>query len=116
MTITELKAAIETKNVEITAKQQELDDFEYTATVEEYDEFLDLEGEISVAGLSFYPSTILKECDPIAYRCGKSDYESNIDLNGVEEYRDLYSALEDLESELEDLESELEEAEAEENN
>jgi predicted RNase H-like nuclease (RuvC/YqgF family) len=111
MTIATLKAAIEAKKLEVSEKQQEVEAFEYEATESEYDEFLDCEGAVSVGGMEFYPSDIIKNCDPVAYRCGKSDYESNIDLNGVEEYRDLYSELEDLESELEDLESELEEAE-----
>ena len=113
MTIATLKAAIEAKKLEVSEKQQELDAFEYEATESEYDEFLDLEGPVSVGNMEFYPSDIIKKCDPTAYRCGKADYESQIDLNGVEEYRDLYSELEELESELEDLESELEDAEAE---
>ena len=58
--------------------------------------------------MEFYPSDILKSCDPIAYRCAKSDYESNIDLDDVEEYSDLKDGLEALEADLEDLESELE--------
>ena len=59
---------------------------EYTKTredeaLEAYDEFLDEEGEIDVAGMTFYPSTILKECDPIAYRCGFADW---LDANELE--------------------------------
>ena len=41
---------------------------------ERYDDWLDLDGEVEVAGLSFYPSRIIKELDPIAYRCGFNDY------------------------------------------
>ena len=41
---------------------------------DEYDEYLDCDGAVDVAGLSFYPSTILKECDPIAYNCGYNDF------------------------------------------
>lgn len=111
MTITELKAAIETKKTEIKEKQAEIDSFELTVSDDEYDYFLDSLGEVNVCGIEFLPSDIIKNCDPIAYRCGKSDYESGIDLNEVEEYRDLLSELQNLESELEDLETELEESE-----
>ncbi len=112
MTIEIIKAAIEAKKQEIKVKKDEVESFEYSATDEEYDDFLDeIDGEIKVGGLTFMASDIIKNCDPTAYRVGKSDYESDIDLNGVEEYRELYSELEELESELEDLEAELEEAE-----
>lgn len=110
-----IKAAIQAKEKEIKEKQAEIDSFEYSATDSEYDDFLDeIDGEIEVGSLTFMASDIIKNCDPTAYRCGKSDYESDKDLDDVEEYKDLKSELEDLESELEDLESELEEAESEE--
>ena len=43
-----------------------------------YDEYLDCDGAVDVAGLSFYPSTILKECDHIAYNCGYSDFQDSV--------------------------------------
>ena len=48
---------------------------------QQYDEILDEEGAVNVAGMKFYPSDILKNCDPIAYRCGLSD---------IQEYEDIY--------------------------
>lgn len=112
MTIEIIKAAIEAKKKEIKEKQAKIDSFEYSATDSEYDDFLDeIDGEVEVGGLTFMASDIIKSCDPTAYRVGKSDYESDKDLDDVEEYKDLKSELEELESELEDLESELEEAE-----
>ena len=43
----------------------------------EYDNMLDdCYGEIEVCGLKYWASTLLKRVDPIAYRCGLSDYES----------------------------------------
>lgn len=41
---------------------------------EMYDEALDEQGEVKVGTLTFYPSQILKGCDPIAYRVGFSDW------------------------------------------
>ena len=57
--------------------------------------------------MEFYASDILKSCDPVAYRCSKSDYESNFDLDDCEEYNDLKDQLSDLESELEELNDQL---------
>jgi hypothetical protein len=41
----------------------------------EYDESLDGEGEVSVLGMTFYPSDIIKNCDPVAYRIGFTEYQ-----------------------------------------
>ena len=95
---------------QINDKQKEIDHFEYSCTESEYDDFLDeIEGSVTVAGMEFYPSDILKSCDPVAYRCAKNDYESNYDLDDVEEYNDLKDELELLEDRLSDLKSELDE-------
>ena len=109
-----LESKIDAIKADIENKQSEIDNFEYEISESEFDEFLDDSGKtVTVCGIEFYPSDILKSCDPIAYRCAKSDYESNIDLDDVEEYTDLKEELEALESELEDLESELEDLESE---
>lgn len=42
-----------------------------------YDDMLDESGAIDIGYLSFYPSDILKNCDPIAYDCGYSEYEDS---------------------------------------
>lgn len=92
----------------IQSKQSEIDNFEYECSENEFDEFLDdCYGAYSLGGLTYYPSDILKSCDPIAYRCAKSDYESNFDLDECEEYTDMVEQLESLNNELEDLENEL---------
>ena len=103
-----LESKIDAIKAEIENKQHAIDSFEYEISESDFNEFLDDEGSVTVCGMEFYPSDILKNCDPVAYRCAKSDYESNYDLDDVEEYADLKDELEALESELEDLESELE--------
>ena len=109
-----LESKIDAIKADIKNKQSEIDSFEYEISEPDFDEFLDdVEESVTICGIEFYPSDILKSCDPIAYRCAKSDYESNYDLDDVEEYCDLKEELEDLESELEDLESELEDLESE---
>jgi len=45
-------------------------------TEEQYDEFLDeIYPPVNIGTLTFYASDILKNCDPIAYRIGMSEYE-----------------------------------------
>lgn len=44
---------------------------------EEYDELLDdIYSPIEIGNLVFNPSRVLKELDPIAYRCGMADIET----------------------------------------
>lgn len=104
-----LESKIDAIKADIENKQSEIDSFEYEISESDFDSYLDdVEETVTVCGMEFYPSDILKSCDPIAYRCAKSDYESSYDLDEVEEYSDLKDELEALESELEDFESELE--------
>ena len=109
-TIAEVEAKITNVNQQIEDKQKEIDHFEYTCTDEDYDNFLDdVYGDVQVCSMEYSTSQALKLLDPIAYRCGKSDFESNYDLDDCEEYNDLKDELESLEDQLSDLESELEE-------
>lgn len=106
--IAKLESSIEDVQSNISAKQSEIDNFEYECSDDEFSDWIDsIYPEVSVGSLTFSPSEIMKELDPIAYRCGKSDYESNYDLDDCEEYTTLKDKFESLENELEDLESEL---------
>ena len=108
-----LESKIDAIKADIENKQSEINSFEYEISESDFDSYLDDEGLVTVCGIEFYPSDILKSCDPIAYRCAKSDYESNYDLDDVEEYIDLKEELGDLESELEDFEIDLEDLQSE---
>ena len=108
--IRHLERDIEDKQGEICSAQSNIETFEYEASESEFDEFLDdIEGSITVAGMEFFPSDILKSCDPVTYRCSKNDYESNYDLDNCEDYSDLKDELESLEDQLSDLENDLSE-------
>ncbi len=86
-----------------------------------YDDFLDeIYSFESLGGIFAYmlPSNVLEKCDPVAYRCGFTDWldgEDLIDVGvGCEEYyrkEDMEQVRDDLvselESELSDLEDEL---------
>ena len=80
-----------------------------------FDEMLDCEGEVNVAGLTFMPSRVWREMDPIAHRCGCNDYADGQDwteINGetyqdhdIEKAKDEF--LDTLRDELSELETEL---------
>ena len=112
-TIEQVQTEIETLELSITELKSEINDFEYSLTDAEWDEYLDEDGEQHTSVGSFYPSDILKNCDPVAYRCAKSDYEGNFDLDDCTEYTDMVEELENLESDLESLNDELKDLEGE---
>jgi len=55
---------------------------DYATAVEMFEDALDCEGPVTVAGIEFNRSTILRECDPVAYRCYLSDYISSLEDDG----------------------------------
>ena len=108
--IDEVESKIADVNQQIKDKQHEIDSFEYSCTDDEYDEMLDeIYGDVEICGMTCSSSRALKLLDPVAYRCGKIDYESNYDLDNCEEYNDLKDELESLEDQLSALENDLDE-------
>ena len=105
--IRKLQAQIKDKEAQQNSIECDPDDL-----ADQFDECLDEAGSIKVAGCTFYPSQILKKCDPIGYRCGLNDYaDSEFDKDGTEEYQALQEEIDQLESDIEDLESEIEDLE-----
>lgn len=78
----------------VTERIKALEDGDDTTS---YDEALDCKGTVKAGGYDFYPSRILAELDPTAYRCGLNDYND--------------AELTDLNDELEQLNDELKETE-----
>ena len=112
-TIEQVQTEIENLELDISELKADINGFEYSLTEAEFDDFLDEEGLQRTSVGSFYPSDILKNCDPIAYHCAKSDYEGNFDLDDCTEYTDMVEELESLESDLESLQDELKNLESE---
>ena len=49
-------------------------------TDNDFIEFInDIEPAVTICGLTFSPGDILKEMDPVAFRCFKSDYEASME-------------------------------------
>ena len=54
--------------------------FNEDEVIKQYDDFLDdIYPEVKLGNLSFMPSTIIKELDPIAYRTGMSDFMDSLE-------------------------------------
>ena len=92
------------------ALQAQIDGFELDPDdyAERYEEMLDdCHGDF----LGMNASYILKEMDPVAYRCGLLDYLDSLDQDEEkmdnDECLELFNQLEEIESEIEELEEEL---------
>ena len=113
-TIEQVNCEIGKLEHKIESLKSEIDGFEYSLTDSEFDDFLDESyDEVNICGLTYSASQALKECDPVAYRCSKSEYEGNFDLDDCEEYTDMVEDLESLENYLENLQDELDNLEGE---
>ena len=85
---------------ELETTLDEYEDFDEDDYIVGFEEMLDEEGDILVSGITFYPSDILKNCDPIAYDCSFSDYVST--------YKDEYDNLKnDYEESISEKEQEI---------
>lgn len=107
MTASEKAMQIAALKKQIADLENKIDNFEIDEDKydENYDEWLDeIYGEIMIGNISFLPSRILKELDPIAYRCGFSDYIDSLDIEDDEEYQELQTGLEEAKEELAELE------------
>ena len=109
-----MKAQIEAKIAELSqqakALQAQIDHFELDPDdyTERYEEMLDdCHGDF----LGMNASYILKEMDPVAYRCGLLDYLDGLDQDEEkmdnDECLELFNQLEEIKSEIEELEEEL---------
>lgn len=81
-------------------------------------ELLDSEGSVTVAGMEYMPSDIIKECDPVAWRCMLSDLDDFEEVEGqdyteadCDEAREqLQELIDAVEAAQEELDAAIEEA------
>ena len=117
-----LRAEVEMKEQEIRKmrsmisdkeKQQnqiELDPDDYE---DQFDNSLDNSiPEIEIGCLTYSPSHVLKNVDPVAYRCSLNNFvDSVFDASETDEYKALQEEIDQLQSDIEDLENEIEDLE-----
>lgn len=91
---------------ELEALREDLENFEINQDdyEEQYCEMLDEISTVEIGSLSYNPSTVLREVDPTAYRCGLNDYVDSLDIADSEEYQELEETIIGLENEIEGLE------------
>jgi peptidoglycan hydrolase CwlO-like protein len=118
--LVDLKNELVVKQNQLKDLQSDLSDIEnnpdqYADLDSQYDDFLD---EIYSDACDALPvcitgSQLIKEFDPVMYRCGFSDFIDQFDYSSLDCYTDKESEIEDVESEIFDLESQIEDLENE---
>ena len=118
-----LRAEVEMKEHEIRKmqaliadkeKQQEQIELDPDDYEDQFDGSLDESiPEIEIGGLTYSPSHVLKNVDPIAYRCSLNDFVNSLDAEDSDEHKALQLEIDDIQDEIEDLESEIEDLESE---
>lgn len=122
------KEQLESKKSALENLESEIDDFEldpdeyagdFETSINEGYECSN--GEIIIAGVTFDPAYILKNCDPTAYRVGLADHVDNLSKDIDPDYREmeekkeeLLGIIEEIEIEIGNLEEQLEDLEEEE--
>jgi hypothetical protein len=105
-----------TKKIEAELDKRVKEELKPIDLEELYREMLDeCEPEVKVAGLSFCASRIIEELDPIAFRCGVSDYaDSLIGETISDEIDGEHYNLDEVNDIRDEIESELDKEEEEE--
>ena len=64
---------------------------------DQFDDMLDESiQEIEIGCLTYSPSHVLKNVDPVAYRCGLVDYIDSFDVEDSAEYKELQEEIDQL--------------------
>ena len=105
--IRKMQALIANKEKQQSKIELDPDDYE-----DQFDESFDESiPEIEIGSLTYSPSHVLKNVDPIAYRCSLNDFVDYFDVEDSDEYKALQEEIDQLQSDIEDLESEIEDLE-----
>ena len=105
--IRKMQALIADKEKQQSQIELDPDDF-----ADQFDDSLDNSiPEIEIGSLTYPPSHVLKNVDPVAYRCSLNDFVDSLDVEDSDEYKALQEEIDQLKSDIEDLESEIEDLE-----
>ena len=63
---------------ELEALQARAEELENNENEDEYNDMLDVYGDVEIAGMTYVTSHVLEEIDPIAYRCGHTDFNDSL--------------------------------------
>lgn len=105
-------AALQDQLIDLKCKLNdiEVNPEEYIDLESLYDEFLDeIYSEACEAlPLSVTGSYLIRQLDPVMYRCGFSDFCSEYDFSSMDVYMDTQNEIEDLEIDIKGIEQEIE--------
>ena len=105
--IRKMQALISDKEKQQSKIELDPDDYE-----DQFDESLDESiPEIKIGCLTYSPSHVLKNVDPVAYRCSLNDFVDSLYVEDSDEYKALQEEIDQLQSDIEDLENEIEDLE-----
>ena len=105
--IRKMQALIADKEKQQSQIELDPDDYE-----DQFDESLDDSiPEIEIGCLTYSPSHVLKNVDPVAYRCGLNDFLDSLDIEDSDEYKELQSEIDDIQDEIDQLQSDIEDLE-----
>ena len=105
--IRKMQALIADKEKQQSQIELDPDDYE-----DQFDESLDDSiPEIEIGCLTYSPSHVLKNVDPVAYRCGLNDFVDSLDIEDSDEYKELQSEIDDIQDEIDQLQSDIEDLE-----
>lgn len=121
-----LQIELNTKQKELAELQDQLADLqsklsdievnpeEYVDLESQHDDFLDEAYSEACEALpvNVTGSELIREFDPVMYRCSFSDYCSNYDYASLDIYQDTENDIEDIEDQISDMESEIEDLES----
>lgn len=125
--MTTLLIELQTKQKELKQLQDQLSDLQsklsdievnpeqYADLDEQHDDLLDeLYAEACEAlPVNITGSELIREFDPVMYRCSFSDFCSDYDYSSLDVYQDTESEISDIEDQISELESEIEDLENE---
>ena len=84
--------------------------FEYNPSEDVFNDWLnDLYGNVSVAYFECTASELLKKMSPTDYRVMRNDFINSVDIEDLDEYKELIQAVEDLETEIESIQEQIDE-------
>jgi len=63
---------------ELEALQARAEELENNENEDEYNDMLDVYGDVEIAGMSYQTSRVLEEIDPTAYRTGHTDFNDSL--------------------------------------
>jgi len=71
--------------------------------IDEFDELLDELGDVTILNMTYGNSYVLRNVDPIAYRCALADYVANVEIENLPDYIELVEEMEELAKEIYEL-------------